>query len=65
MDRVRSTDMINIVAIGVTHWHSLYDAAYLPLLQQMPDVRIVALHCPAKKRGGRLELFFSGRAECH
>ena len=36
--------MINIAAIGVTHWHSLYDAAYLPLLQAMPDVRIVALH---------------------
>jgi predicted dehydrogenase len=36
--------MIKIAAIGVTHWHSLYDAAYLPLLQQMPDVRIVALH---------------------
>jgi predicted dehydrogenase len=36
--------MIKIAAIGVTHWHSLYDAAYLPLLQQMPNVRIVALH---------------------
>jgi predicted dehydrogenase len=36
--------MITIAAIGVTHWHSLYDAAYLPLLQQMPEVRIVALH---------------------
>ena len=36
--------MINIVAIGVTHWHSLYDASYLPLLRQMSDVRIVALH---------------------
>lgn len=36
--------MIRIAAIGVTHWHSLYDAAYLPLLQQMVDVRIVAVH---------------------
>lgn len=36
--------MIQIVAIGVTHWHALYDAAYLPLLQQMSDVRICALH---------------------
>jgi len=35
---------IGIAAIGVTHWHSLYDAAYLPLLQQMPDVRILAIH---------------------
>jgi predicted dehydrogenase len=37
-------DVIKIAAIGVTHWHSLYDAAYLPLLHAMPDVRIVALH---------------------
>jgi len=36
--------VINIAAIGVTHWHSLYDAAYLPLLHEMPNVRIVALH---------------------
>jgi predicted dehydrogenase len=35
---------IGIAAIGVTHWHSLYDAAYLPLLQQMPEVRILAIH---------------------
>lgn len=36
--------MIKIAAIGVTHWHSLYDAGYLPLLVDMPDVRIVGLH---------------------
>ena len=36
--------MISIAAIGVTHWHALYDAAYLPLLQQMPGVRLCALH---------------------
>ena len=35
--------MIGIAAIGVTHWHSLYDAAYLPLLQQMPEIRILAV----------------------
>lgn len=35
---------IGIAAIGVNHWHSLYDAAYLPLLAEMPDVRILALH---------------------
>ncbi len=35
--------MIGIAAIGVNHWHSLYDAAYLPQLQQMPDVRILAV----------------------
>ncbi len=36
--------MIGIAAIGVNHWHSLYDAAYLPQLQQMPGVRILAVH---------------------
>jgi len=35
--------LIGIAAIGVTHWHSLYDAAYLPLLQQMPEIRILAV----------------------
>jgi predicted dehydrogenase len=38
------SDITNVVAIGVNHWHALYDAAYLPLLHEMPDVRIVALH---------------------
>ena len=42
--RCRRDIVIKIVAIGVNHWHSLYDAAYLPLLQQMPGVSIVALH---------------------
>ena len=36
--------MIGIAAIGVNHWHSLYDAAYLLQLQQMPEVRILAIH---------------------
>ena len=35
--------MIGIAAIGVNHWHSLYDAAYLIQLQQMPEVRILAI----------------------
>jgi predicted dehydrogenase len=33
-----------IAAIGVNHWHALYDAAYLLMLKAMPDVEIVALH---------------------
>ena len=56
--------MIGIVAIGVNHWHSLYDAEYLPLLRQMPDVRILAVHDPdpamAKERAaaiGNLPVF--------
>lgn len=36
--------MFNVAAIGVTHWHALYDAAYLPMLLELPDVRLVALH---------------------
>lgn len=35
--------MIKLAASGVTHWHALYDAAYLPLLHEMSAVRIVAL----------------------
>ncbi len=33
-----------IAAIGVSHWHSLYDAAYLRHLAGMPDVQLVGLH---------------------
>jgi predicted dehydrogenase len=32
-----------IAAIGVSHWHSLYDSAYLRHLAGMPDMRLVAL----------------------
>ena len=37
---------IRIVAIGVSHWHSLYDAAYLRRLARMPDVQLIGLHDP-------------------
>jgi predicted dehydrogenase len=33
-----------IVAIGVSHWHSLYDSAYLRHLAGMPDMELVGLH---------------------
>jgi predicted dehydrogenase len=33
-----------VAAIGVCHWHSLYDAAYLRHLAGMDDVQIVGLH---------------------
>ena len=33
-----------IAAIGVSHWHSLHDAAYLRLLAEMSDVELVGLH---------------------
>ena len=32
-----------IAAIGVSHWHSLYDSAYLRHLIGMPDVQLVGL----------------------
>jgi predicted dehydrogenase len=35
---------IRVAAIGVSHWHSLYDAAYLRHLAAMPDVEIVGVH---------------------
>src|SRR5881296_4720790 len=34
---------VRIVAIGVSHWHSLYDSAYLRHLAGMPDVELVGL----------------------
>ena len=33
-----------VAAIGVCHWHSLYDAAYLRHLSAMDDVEIVGIH---------------------
>jgi predicted dehydrogenase len=38
---------IRIAAIEVSHWHSLYDAAYLRHLAGMPDVQLVGLHDPS------------------
>ncbi|HXW23394.1 MAG TPA: Gfo/Idh/MocA family oxidoreductase [Xanthobacteraceae bacterium] len=35
---------IRIAAIGVGHWHALFDAAYLRHLLAMPDVALVAVH---------------------
>ncbi|MCH8184581.1 MAG: Gfo/Idh/MocA family oxidoreductase [Chloroflexi bacterium] len=34
---------IRVAAIGMTHWHSLYDSAYLRHLADMPDVDIVGI----------------------
>jgi predicted dehydrogenase len=35
---------MRIAAIGVSHWHSLYDSAYLRHLASIPDTQLVALH---------------------
>ncbi|AIO34522.1 oxidoreductase, NAD-binding Rossmann fold family protein [Burkholderia cenocepacia] len=34
---------IRIAALGVSHWHSVYDAAYLRHLARMPDVELVGV----------------------
>ena len=38
---------VRVAAIEVSHWHSLYDAAYLRHLAAMPDVRLVGLADPS------------------
>ena len=35
---------IRVAAIGVCHWHSIYDSAYLRHLAAMEDVDIVGVH---------------------
>jgi predicted dehydrogenase len=35
---------VRIAAIGVSHWHSLYDSAYLRHLAALPGFELVALH---------------------
>ena len=54
-----------IAAIGVSHWHSLYDAAYLRHLARMDDVQIAGLQDEdpaigehrAKELGGNIPTF--------
>lgn len=50
---------VRVAAIGVSHWHSLYDAAYLRHLAGMPDVQLVGLQDPsatvAAKRAAALD----------
>jgi predicted dehydrogenase len=49
---------VRIAAIGVGHWHSLYDAAYLKAVIDMPDVALIGVHDPdavmAAKRAAEL-----------
>jgi predicted dehydrogenase len=37
-------ERIRVAAIGVSHWHSLYDSAYLRHLADMPDMALVGVH---------------------
>ena len=36
-----------VAAIEVSHWHSLWDAAYLKMLAAMPDVQLVGVQDPS------------------
>ena len=38
--------VIRVAAIEVSHWHSLWDAAYLKMLAAMPDVKLVGVQDP-------------------
>jgi predicted dehydrogenase len=40
------TNPVRVAAIGVGHWHSLFDAAYLKALVRMPAARLIAIHDP-------------------
>jgi predicted dehydrogenase len=44
---------IRVAAIGVGHWHSLYDSAYLRHLAGVPDTQLVALHDPSAEIAAR------------
>jgi predicted dehydrogenase len=44
---------MRVAAIEVSHWHSLYDAAYLRVLAGLPDVEIVGLHDPSPEVAAR------------
>ena len=43
----RASRRTRVAAIEVSHWHSLWDAAYLRHLHGMPDVELVGLHDPS------------------
>jgi predicted dehydrogenase len=38
---------MRVAAIEVSHWHSLWDAAYLTMLATMRDVQLVGVHDPS------------------
>jgi predicted dehydrogenase len=42
----RFTMPIRIAAIEVSHWHSLFDAAYLKTIARMPEVQLVGVQDP-------------------
>jgi predicted dehydrogenase len=49
----RAVSSIRVAAIEVSHWHSVFDAAYLRILADMPDVQLVGLHDPSRAVAAR------------
>ena len=47
------TGRTRVAAIGVSHWHSLWDAAYLRHLRAMPDVELVGVQDASEDIAGR------------
>ncbi len=47
------TGRLRVAATGVSHWHSLYDSAYLRHLVAMNDVELVGLHDASAAIAGR------------
>ncbi len=42
----RKSPRIRVAGLGVGHWHSLHDAAYLKALAGVPEVELVGVHDP-------------------
>jgi predicted dehydrogenase len=51
-----------VAAIEVSHWHALFDAAYLRHLAAMPDVEIVGVQDPSAEVAGRRAAAVGGPA---
>jgi predicted dehydrogenase len=43
VSKTSSDVAVRVAVIGVRHWHSLWDAAYLPALAMLPDVQLVGI----------------------
>ena len=40
---------MRVAVIGVSHWHTPYDVAYLGRLARVPDVHLVGLYDPISR----------------
>jgi predicted dehydrogenase len=53
---------IRVAAIGVSHWHSLYDSAYLRHLGALPEAELVAVHDPSAEIAAKRAAALGGPA---